>query len=269
MIRLACQEQLIPGDTLIQKWEFVSAAGFDGIELLGRGDLQFRERLPELKNAREAGVPISSVCVAMDHFIGDFDPERRRDAVDNMASLLSVIAEVGGAGAITPAAFGLYSRALPPWDPPPRSPEEDREVLLEGLRELGEHAVREGTVLFLEPLNRYEDHMVNRLGQAAKLCREAGLGSVKVMADTFHMNIEEDDPSDSIRATGSLIGHVQLGDSARFQPGTGHVDFAAEVAALKEVGFDGWMAMECAIRGDPREALPAVAQLLRPMVDRL
>ena len=89
---------------------------------------------------------------------------------------------------------------------------------------------------------------------------------MKVMADTFHMNIEEDDPAAAIRAIGELIGHVQLGDSARFQPGTGHVDFAAEFAALKEVGFDGWAAMECAIRGDPRDALPEVARLLRPML---
>ena len=50
-MRLACQEQLIPGDTLAEKWSFISAAGFDGIELLGRGDLAFERRLPELRAA--------------------------------------------------------------------------------------------------------------------------------------------------------------------------------------------------------------------------
>jgi sugar phosphate isomerase/epimerase len=183
-----------------------------------------------------------------------------------MKSLLSVIAEVGGAGAITPAAFGLFSRALPPWDPPPRTPEQDRDVLIDALAELAEHAAAEGVEIWLEPLNRYEDHMINRLEQAADICRIVGRPVLKVMADTFHMNIEEDDPAVAIRAVGELIGHVQLGDSARFQPGTGHVDFAAEFAALKEVGFDGWAAMECAIRGDPRDALPEVARLLRPML---
>jgi hypothetical protein len=53
-----------------------------------------------------------SVCVIMDHFIGDFDADKRRDAIENMKSLLSVIAEIGGYGAITSAAFGLFSRAL-------------------------------------------------------------------------------------------------------------------------------------------------------------
>jgi hypothetical protein len=70
-----------------------------------------------------------SVCVIMDHFSGDFDPLKRRDAIENMKSLLSVIAEIGGYGAITPAAFGLFSRALPPFQPP-RSAEDDRKVLI-------------------------------------------------------------------------------------------------------------------------------------------
>jgi sugar phosphate isomerase/epimerase len=265
-VRLACQEQLIPGDTLEEKWKLLADAGFDGIELLGRGDFAFRDRLPELRSARDSGVVLSSVCVAMPHFIGDFEPALRLDAIEQMKVLLSVIAEVGGAGAITPAAFGLWSNALPPWDPPPRTPEQDRQVLVDALRRLGEHAKSEGVEIWLEPLNRYEDHMVNRLEQAAEICRAVELDSVKVMADTFHMNIEEDDPAESIRKVGPLIGHVQLGDSARFQPGTGHVDFAAEFAALKEIGFDGWAAMECGISGDAGEALVEVARLLRPLM---
>ena len=173
-MKLACQEQLIPGESLAEKWAFISAAGFDGIELLGHGDFAFARRLAELRAARDAGVVLSSVCVAMDHFVGDFDEARRRDAIENMKSLLSVIAELGGVGAVTPAAFALWSNALPPWESPPRSPQEDREVLLGALAELGRHASAQGVRVFFEPLNRYEDHMVNRLEQAARLCEEAG-----------------------------------------------------------------------------------------------
>jgi sugar phosphate isomerase/epimerase len=265
-MKLACQEQLIPGDTLDEKWSLISVAGFDGIELLGRGDLAFERRLPELRAARDAGVVLSSVCVAMDHFIGDFDDARRRDAIKNMRSLLSVIGEVGGAGAVTPAAFAMWSDALPPWEPPPRSPEEDRAVLVDALGELGRHAEAQGVRVFFEPLNRYEDHMVNRLEQAADICDEVGAGAVMVMADTFHMSIEEDDLADAVRACAGRIGHVQLGDSGRKQPGVGHLDWPSVMSALHDIGFDGWLAMECGIRGDPREALPRVAELLRPLM---
>ena len=265
-MKLACQEQLIPGDTLPEKWVFISGAGFDGIELLGRGDLAFERRLPELLAAREAGVVLSSVCVAMDHFIGDFDDARRLDALENMRSLLSVIAEVGGVGAVTPAAFALWSNALPPWQPPPRSQEEDLAVLAEGLTELGRHAATQGVQVFFEPLNRYEDHMVNRLEQAGGICDEVGSGTVKVMADTFHMSIEEDDLAAAVRACGARIGHVQLGDSGRMQPGVGHLDWPSLMAALHDVEFDGWLAMECGIKGEPRDALSKVAELLRPLM---
>ena len=262
VLKLAAQEQMAPGRDLVAKYDFLVGAGFDGIELRGQGDLAFRERLPELRAARDAGVVMPSVCVMMDHFIGDFDPARRRDAVENMKVLLSVIAEVGGYGAITPAAYGLFSRALPPFTPP-RSPVEDRQVLLDGLGELGGHAQREGAMVLLEPLNRYEDHMVNSLDQAAELCRAVGLESVRVMGDFFHMSIEEVDLAESIRRTGPLLAHMQLGDSNRLQPGAGHLDFGPPLKALEEIGFQGFLAMECHLDGDPATVLPAVARYLR------
>jgi len=264
-MKLACQEHLIPGQNLIEKWAFISDAGFDGIELHGHGDFKFRERLPELRAARKAGVVFSSVCVIMDHFIGDFDPIKRRDAIENMKSLLSVIAEVGGVGAITPAAFGLHSNALPPFRAP-RTPEEDRQVLLEGLHELGEHAHKEGVYVLLEPLNRYEDHMLHTLAEAVELCKAVGLPSLKVMGDFFHMSIEEADLAQAIREAGDYLVHMHAADSNRLQPGMGHTDFAPALTALDEIGFSGYLAFECGIKGDPKEALPAAARYLRSMM---
>ena len=264
-MKLGCQEHLLPGASLIEKWDVCRRIGFDGIELLGQGDFRFRERLPELRAARAAGVALPSVCVQMDHFIGDFDLERRRDAIANMKSLLSVIAEIGGYGAITPAAFGLFSRSLPPFQPP-RSPDDDRRVLIEGLRELGEHAAREGVAVLLEPLNRYEDHMLHTLADAVDLCRAIGLPSVKVMGDFFHMNIEEQDMAAAIAETGDLLAHMHLADSNRAQPGMGHTDFKPAFQTLKQIGFQGYMALECHIRGERRAALAQAVRYLRSMM---
>jgi len=261
-MRLSCQEQLVPGDSIFEKWEFASSAGFDGIELQGRSD--WRERLDDLKAAQERGVVFSSVCMIYDRFIGDFEAGRRRDAKEHMKSLLSGIAELGGTGAITPAAYGLASKRLPPFEVP-RSEDEDRRVLLDALSELGEHAEREGVLVLLEPLNRYEDHVLNRLGQALELCKTVDHDSVKVMGDLFHMNIEEDSVADSIRRTDGYLAHLHLADSNRLQPGAGHTDFALAFEALREIGFDGYVAMECGIRGDTRTVLPQVTQHLRTL----
>lgn len=267
-MRLACQEHLLPGATLEEKWHFCQAAGFDGIELLGRGELAFQARLPELRAARAAGVVMPTVCVQMSHFIGDFDAAKRRDAIANMGSLLSTIAEAGGYGAITPAAYGMFSRRLPPYQPP-RDPEGDREVLLEGLALLGEHAARAGAMLLLEPLNRYEDHMVNTLAQATELCAAVGSPALRVMADLYHMNIEERDTPAALVAAGPYLGHIHLSDSNRHQPGAGHIDFLAAFRALARIGFDGFMAIECRLEGPPEVALPASARYLRELSARL
>ncbi|MFF2999807.1 sugar phosphate isomerase/epimerase family protein [Streptomyces sp. NPDC057950] len=262
MLKIAAQEQLLPGDTLQAKWEFAQAAGYDAIELRGKGDLHFASRLDELKQARKDGVVMPTVCVDMLHFLGAFDTDQRRDAVAQMKSQLTVIAEIGGVGAQTPASYGMFSRRLPPFEPP-RSEAEDLDVLLTGLTELGEHAREEGVTLFLEPLNRYEDHMVNRLEQAADLIRAVGLDSVRIGIDSYHMNIEETDPAAAILTHADVIGHAQVSDSNRFQPGAGHLDWSAWLGALHSIGYDGHLALECRLTGDPVDAVRSVPAFLK------
>jgi sugar phosphate isomerase/epimerase len=261
-VRLAVQEQLLPGTTLQAKWDAALAWGFDAIELRGAGGHALWRRLPGLRAAQRDGVVMPTVCVDMDHFIGDFDPARRADALANMATQLAVIGELGGLGAMTPASWGMFSRRLPPFTPP-RSAAGDREVLLEGLCRLGEVAAREGVVLLLEPLNRYEDHMVNTVAQAAELARATGSASVQVGADTYHMNIEEADPLAALRANADRLGHVQLSDSNRLEPGAGHLDWAALLGCLEAIGYGGHLAFECRLSGDPARVLPRATALLR------
>jgi sugar phosphate isomerase/epimerase len=78
------------------------------------------------------------------------------------------------------------------------------------------------------------------------------------------MNIEDDDLAKSITDTGRRLAHVHVDDSNRLQPGTGHLDFAAALGALRTAGYDGWLALECRLRGDPEAALPATSRFLEP-----
>lgn len=261
-MKITCQEQLLPGATLDQKWEQAQRFGYDGIELRGKGGHRLRERLPELREARRAGVVMNTVCVEMTHFIGDFDADRRRDAVANLRTQLSVIAELGGTSVMTPASYGMFSRRLPPFTPP-RDEAGDRAVLLDALGELGEHAGSEGVRILLEPLNRYEDHMVNRLAQAVELAEATGLASVGVVADSYHMNIEESHPATALCAAGERLAHVQVSDSNRLEPGAGHLDWPAFLGALDRIGYTGDLAAECRLSGPAEQVLPRAASVLR------
>jgi sugar phosphate isomerase/epimerase len=105
--------------------------------------------------------------------------------------------------------------------------------------------------------------MVNRLDQAIELISAVGIDSLRVAADTYHMNIEEDDPVTALHAAGPFLGHVQVSDSNRFQPGAGHLDWPAILGALRASGYDGYLALECRLRGDPAAAVAAVPAFLR------
>ncbi|PTT69773.1 sugar phosphate isomerase/epimerase family protein [Arthrobacter sp. HMWF013] len=261
MTLITVQEQHLPGTSLEEKFEYALAWGYDGIELRSAGDLKFKARLPELRRARNAGVIMPTACVDMTHFVGAFDGELRRDAVVQLKSQLSVMAEIEGRGVMTPASYGMFSKRLPPFIPP-RTADEDTAVLMEAFSELGEHAAAEGVEIYLEPLNRYEDHMINTLADGVRLLKLVGQDSVRLAPDTYHMNIEESDPAAALQDAAGYIGHVQASDSNRLEPGAGNIDWALFGATLKSIGYQGTVALESRLSGPAEDVLPRVPSLL-------
>ena len=121
----------------------------------------------------------------------------------------------------------------------------------EALRHLGHalfkldtHAADLGTTLLYEPLNRYETNLINTLGDAATLLTGIGAENVKILADLYHMNIEEANLADAIRNAGARIGHVHFADSNRRAAGLGHTDFLPVISALVEIGYAGYLSAE-------------------------
>ena len=259
-MRVAVQENLVPAGDATSRWEMVRAWGFDGLELRGAGGM--KARLPELRAAKTQGMVASSICPDAGPFIGAFDAADRATAVQTLRDLLDIAADLGAVGVITPAAYGLHSNRLPPFKAP-RPPEDDRAVLLDALGPLAEHAANVGVELWLEPLNRYEDHMVNTLAQGADLCEAVGSAALRLMADTYHMNVEERDVAASLRAAGPLVAHLHFSDSSREEPGMAHADFARTLAALPD--FQGWGALECRLSGPAEEVLPRSLRFLRDL----
>ena len=261
-MKLACQENLLPGVGLIEKWALAQAYGFDGIELQAGSTDEFSARREELLKAKKYGVIMPTICLAGGPFIGDFDKAKRTQAIQLMKLLLTMASEIGALGVITPAAWGIFSKRLPPHFPP-RSDEDDRAVLVEGLSQLGEHAAKEGVQIFFEPLNRYEDHMVNTLQQAISIVQEVGLDSVKLLGDLYHMNIEEADIPKSIQEAHGYLAHIHLCDSNRHEAGAGHIDFRSAFEALAAIGFTGWGSFECRLSGEAQVVLPTSVEFLK------
>ena len=260
--RLAAQEAMLEGDTLEEKFAFAQSVGFDGIELSGKGGGVFSGRADELRAARAAGVQMPSAVVAQIPFPGDFDPERRAASIEELKLLLATLPAAGAAGIVCPNGFGVFSKRLPPFIPP-REDDASWASLIDAFRQVAPLGEKHATAIFLEPLNRFEDYLINTLADASRVVDEIGSPAVRVIADTFHMSIEESDIGAAIRAAGDRIAHVQLGDSNRLEPGAGHYDWDETLTALEDIGYDGWMAMECRLSGPSSEVLPRVAELLK------
>ena len=126
--------------------------------------------------------------------------------------------------------------------------------LAEGIRALGRRAAERGVRLLLEPLNRYETNVLNRLGDAAAFLKPLDAGPVALLADLFHMNIEEASVAGALRETGDLVGHLHFADSNRRPVGMGHLDLGPVVEALRDIGYRGFASAEALPWPDPDAA---------------
>ena len=135
--------------------------------------------------------------------------------------------------------------------------------LIEALDDLGEYARQYGVPLLYEPLNRYETNIINTQGGGVALLNTLKTTNVKLLADLFHMNIEETDIASAIRASEDAIGHVHLADSNRRPAGSGHTSFGPIAAALRDIGYAGYLSAECVPWPDPDAAAKKTIESFR------
>lgn len=259
-MKLSCQESLVPGQTLEEKLANLAAYGFQGVEFVGEALWERKEEIVEA--LRHSSIKPSVLCPRQRGCFLAAEKEERELAVSDLKRSLELASDIGAVGVITIPIFGPRPR-LPDLSPVANALELEHRLMAEILRGIGKYAQKLGSLVLLEPLNRYEAHFLNRLQDAVELCEDVGSEGIKIMADFFHMNIEEEEITQSIECAGAYIQHVHLADSNRLLPGHGHTDFAAGFAALARVGFDKYMSLECRIPGDARIELPKCAQYLK------
>ena len=257
-MKITIREGMVPGATLGDRLAWVEGMGIDGIELHAGSMTLSHDEL----RATFSGSPVGVSAIEGIPKLLDADPAVRADAVRQIRERIPLARDLGAVGVLIVPQFGRVP-ALPDLSPWKSGAELERELLLAQLRELAPAALDAGVVLFTEPLNRYEAYIVNRVEQGAEIARAVGEG-VATMADFFHMNIEEADIPASIRGAGEHIAYVHVADSNRAQPGMGHVDFRPGFAALKEIGYDGWLGLECSrIIGEYDDAIRETVAFLR------
>jgi sugar phosphate isomerase/epimerase len=240
------------GEDVAESIDRLARLGYDAVEVEGEPEKHDPKRMRKL--AEDAGLAVGSVCP---NFTVERDLSHPEGGVRNAA--LAYLREVSEFAAELEAPLFIVAPTAYSRVKPVAEPRDEWLWAVEGIRKVGEHAASLGVDLTLECWNRYGTYMLNRLEEGARMWRETSLSNGGVMADTFHMNIEESSIPGAILSSGDLLNHVHLSDSNRLAPGLGHLDFEEVLRALRQTRYGGGLAFEL---------IPAPPNLLEDEPDR-
>lgn len=227
--------------------------GYDGVELFTP-----EPKAEGLENVlRETGLGLAAVGTGAGkvvHGLTLIDPDASvRGKAKNFIKEMIDFGAPHGAPAIIGSMQGVHggNRA------------EALKYLKEGLEELGSHASSQGVKLIYEPLNRYETNLFNRIEDGATFLDSLDTDGVVLLADLFHMNIEEADIASSLRSAARHVGHVHFADTNRRPIGNGHLDVPPIAAALQEIEYDQYVSAEAFDWPDPDAAAKQTIESFR------
>ena len=256
-LNLSFQEGIAPGESLSEKLDFMENLGIVGFEPGGRGLAGRVNEIQQALNGRN--IKVSAICAGFDGFILSEDPAIKAAFDASMREIVAAAGELGSVGVIMVPAFNGQQPCMP-------HTQATRDYLCEQLHELGEYAVKCGTTVILEPLNRRECFYLRLVADAAAICRDAQSAGVKCMGDFWHMQEETSDYAAFMAAGADYLQHVHMASRGqRIMPGEdGDKDVYVDgFRALKEIGYDKYVSFECGTKGDRATTVTAAVNLLR------
>ena len=230
--------------------------GYDGVEL--KGDLKLYDPAEVKAILDDHGLEVLSLTPE-DVDLPHPDAEVRAEAVDYYLRLLDFATEVG---APMVGCHGAVGRIRPV-----TTYEQEYVNYVVGVQRIAERAQELSLRLAIEVLNRYESHLLNTAEAAVRFVEEVGAPNVGLLLDAYHMNIEEADLGDAIRAAREHLFLFHAADSNRQAVGRGHTDFLGIMRALKDIEYDGSIIVECTASG-PDPFTPIKGQGWREEVGR-
>ncbi|MFY4776317.1 sugar phosphate isomerase/epimerase family protein [Metabacillus sp. RGM 3146] len=237
MYRYSATQWIFGGEDIEDSLKRLSKYGYDGVELAGEPYSLDMERIKSLLD--QYNLTCTSLC-------GIYTPERdlsssnqtiREKAVQYVKDCVDMAQELGASHLIVVPTFVEKVS-------PQTTREEEWANAVKSVREAGEYALSKDINLAVEALNRYESYLVNNLDLAIKFVEEVKIECVKMMADVFHMSIEERSMSDAIKKIARYLIHVHIADNTREAAGLGQVNFLEVIDTLREVNYKGPITME-------------------------
>jgi len=242
----------------------VAEAGFDAVELSLRTSQDVTaselEALLDQHGLGLSAVATGQSCLHDFLCLADPDSQVREAAVERLKSLI-LFASRFGTPAIIGGIRGSFSGS-------PETYAQQMEGAIEAVQECAGFAAEQNTSLLIEPINRYETNFINNAQEGLRFLEEVGEPNVKLLLDTFHMNIEEQDMHASLREAGDCLGYIHFADSNREALGRGHIDFTSILQTLASIGYKGIITAEILPIPDDLTAIQQTADFVKSLIER-
>lgn len=247
-----------------QSFETLAKLGYDGAELnLPEPRNVDPSYIRELKNTSTLEVSAIDTGLAYAQYGLSFtDPREdiRKKAIQRVKEYSKLASEVDAPVVVIGLIRGLAKGSI--------GEKDARDFTVECLKECEKEASAKGIVIGIEPLNRYETNVINGVDEALELVRKLNSDHVGIVADTYHMNIEESSMTEPlIRAKRDLV-HVHFADNNRLAPGMGHIDFHNVLSTLESVGYHAFVSAEILPKPNFITAATETIKYLHPLLGK-
>ena len=246
-MKISCTNMMAEGKTLTEKALFLRKCGFDGISVFADIDFWDDKKEDELLNLeKNTGIKVCEFCFSGGRY-GKLMSEDHETAKAAKKLYQKAIHIGNKLGAISEMEY-QYGR----FEEPPlyqiyqKMNVVEKERFCRIFTELAGELSGEAKLL-LEPINRYESRYLNTIEDNLQIIKELNLPGTGLLADIFHMSIEERDICEALYLGRGYIKHIHLGDSNRLLPGKGRLDWKAIFDTLREIKYDGYINLECAL----------------------
>lgn len=217
-----------------------SNLGFQAVELSLASpedlDVMMLQSMLEDRNLMVAAFATGQACLDEGLCLSSAKDKVRNAAVNRLKSIIG-LAKQFNASVIIGGIRGSLSGTI-------REQTHQRRSAIKSIRECAKFATDSNVTLLIEPINRYETNFINTASEGLELLEEIDEPSLKLLLDTFHMNIEESNIVATLKSVAGHLGYIHISDSNRKAPGQGHIDFASVFNTLSELGYQGFVTAE-------------------------
>jgi len=202
-----------------------------------------KERQKLIDHAKDRQIELT-FCIGLtaDYDVASPDMTIRQRGINFLLEQIRGIGEMGG-GDLSGILYGTWPATMPESS---LTRQDYLDLSIDSVSQVTKMAEENNVILCMEVVNRFEQFLLNTAAEGVVYCQTINSPNVKILLDTFHMNIEEDSIASAIKTAGKYLGHIHLGENHRMPPGCGHghIPWDEMATALKTISFQGSLVME-------------------------